>query len=287
VAGRVVILGSVNVDLVATTSVLPSPGATVVASSFVQTQGGKGANQAIAASRAGASVHLFAAVGTDAFGDTAIEALATDGVDVEHVRRVDLPTGVAIVLVDEAGENEIVIARGANEAASGTGFAWQDGDIAAAVLEVRIEAVREFFVEARSGGAMTLLNAAPPLPGAASLLHLADVVCANETEAAALVGTLRNPAVNATIIVTLGSGGARIEEDDDVSTIPGIPVRIADTVGAGDTFCGVLAARLAAGDPVREAARIANKAAAISVTRAGARGSPTSSEMAELCQEVG
>ncbi|HXY43921.1 MAG TPA: ribokinase [Acidimicrobiales bacterium] len=281
--GRVVILGSVNIDFTAVTPLLPKPGTTVAATAFTQSQGGKGANQAVAAARTGSDVVFLGAVGTDALGDGALDALAAEGVDIELVRRVQQPTGVALVIVEQSGENEIVIVAGANQAARGRGFSWRRGDVAAAVLEVPVEAVEDFFNEARAGGAVTLLNAAPAVPGAERLVDSADIVCVNQAELDALGHTVGA----ASLIVTLGPGGARVEHGGDVYVVPGWPVQVVDTVGAGDTFCGVLAARLAAGRGVREAAELANRAAALSVTRAGARSSPTLSEIEEAFRGEG
>jgi ribokinase len=152
VSGRVVVLGSVNVDLVAHTAVLPRAGETLLASGFAQLMGGKGANQCIAAARAGASVVLCGAVGNDAFGDAALADLVREKVDVRRVVRVDEPTGIALVTVEESGENQIVVVAGANLHAPGGSVDWRPGDVAVAVLEVPIVAVERFLSEARAAG---------------------------------------------------------------------------------------------------------------------------------------
>jgi len=278
VGGRVVILGSVNVDLTARTAVLPQPGATVAGSSFVQSGGGKGANQAVAAARAGAEVVLCAAVGRDRFGDEALADLAGAGVATERVIRVEEPTGVALVLVEDSGENEIVAVAGANRHADGRGLDWRPGDVAAAVLEVPIAAVEPFFEEARAAGATTFFNAAPATDGAAALCQLADVVCVNEGELAAL----GDRSGISCLVVTLGAAGVRVVDGNGELEIGAHDVEVVDTVGAGDAFCGVLAAGLAAGRTLRAAAVRANAAAAMAVQRPGARGSPTSSQIDEF-----
>ncbi len=275
---RVVILGSVNVDLVARARRLPRPGETVMGSGFSESHGGKGANQAVAAARAGAEVVLCAAVGTDGSGDRAISDLLNEGVNCDRVARVGEPTGLAIVLVDDEGENEIVVVEGANARASGVGVAWRRGDVAAAVLEVPIGEVRGFFREARSSGATTLLNAAPADPRAGPLVSLSDVVCVNERELETLGGLVGG----VTFVVTRGANGVVVFDGDGEFEVGAHPVSAFDTVGAGDTICGFLAAGLAAGLPVRAAVVRANAAAALSVTRSGARSSPTAAEVDEF-----
>jgi ribokinase len=278
VGGRVVILGSVNVDLTARTAVLPERGDTVAGSSFVRAGGGKGANQAVAAVRAGAEVVLCGAVGRDGFGDDAVADLGEAGVSTERVVRVDEPTGVALVLVEDSGENEIVVVAGANCRADGRGFDWRPGDVAAAVLEVPGAAVEAFFADAGAAGATTFLNAAPASEGAAKLCQLSDVVCVNERELAALGGV----GDCACLVVTLGADGVRVVDADGELVLPAYDVEVVDTVGAGDALCGVLLASLAAGQTLREAVVRANAAGALAVQRFGARSSPSASEIDEF-----
>jgi len=278
-AGRVIVLGSVNADLVVTTDVLPVAGQTVVGSSFTRAQGGKGANQAVAAARAGAEVVLCGAVGSDAFGDAAVAELVDDGVDVSRVARVDDPTGVAVIVVESSGENSIVVVAGANSGARGAGVVWRPGDVASAVLEVPVSAVEEFFAEARAGGATTFLNAAPATAGAERLLGLCDVVCVNEVELAALGGSVDGWVGGAALVATLGAGGVRVVDDQGEMLLAAHEVSVVDTVGAGDATCGVLVAGLAAGLSLRDAAVRANAAGAMTVRAAGARTSPTFGEL--------
>jgi ribokinase len=278
VSCRVVVLGSVNVDLTVRMAVLPKVGETVLGASLTQSPGGKGANQAVAAARAGARVALCAAVGTDSLADTALAELAHEGVDTERVARVEEPTGVAVVLVEESGENEIVVVSGANGQASGRGVAWRRGDVAAAVLEVPIEAVGIFFEEARAAGTLTFLNAAPATAAAAGLLPLADVVCVNERELDALGGSIGAGA----LVLTRGASGIRVVDAAGEFSVPGHPVEVVDTVGAGDATCGVLAASLAAGLSLRDSVVRANAAGALAVRATGARSSPTASEIDRL-----
>ncbi|HZJ26468.1 MAG TPA: ribokinase [Acidimicrobiia bacterium] len=276
--GRVIVLGSVNVDLIARTAALPKAGETVSGSSFTQSHGGKGANQAVAAARAGAAVMLCAAVGTDGFGDAALSALEADDVDTGLVSRVEDPTGVALVTVEESGENQIVVVAGANLRAVGRGVSWRPGDVASAVLEVPIAAVEEFFAEARAAGAMTVLNAAPATSRASRLLSLCDVVCVNEAELESLGGSV----AGAALVVTLGPAGVRVVDGEGELSVVGHTVEVIDTVGAGDATCGVLAAGLAAGSPLRDAVVRANAAGALAVRARGARTSPTAAELDEF-----
>jgi len=275
--GRVVVLGSINVDLVATADRLPLPGETVAGTGFSVLHGGKGANQAVAASRAGASVVLRGAVGGDAFADAAVDALVADGIDVLAVDRVGGPTGVAVITVDAAGENTIVVVAGANALADGRGVQWRPGDVASAVLEVPLSAVRQFFAEARAGGATTVLNAAPVTDGAAELLSLVDVLCVNETELAAL-GDVSPDA----LVVTLGSAGVLVVAGGVETRVTAHSVDVVDTVGAGDATCGYLVAGLASGLDLVEAVRWANAAGAMTVRAVGARTSPTAVEVEEF-----
>jgi ribokinase len=287
-SGRVVVLGSVNVDLTVRTARLPQPGETVLGASPTWTPGGKGANQAVAAARAGGAVVLCAAVGNDAAGGEAVESLAGEGVDVDRVRRVGEATGTAVVLVDDGGENQIVVVPGANLAARADGVDWHPGDVALAVLEVPFEAVEAFLSEASTAGATTVLNAAPASAAAAHLLPLARVVCVNEAELEAL-GPLpagRLPG-GAAVVTTFGSRGLRVVDEEGAFHVPPHAVAVVDTVGAGDAVCGVLAASLAGGRSLRESAVRANAAGALAVRRAGPRSSPSAAELDEFLEISG
>jgi ribokinase len=275
-----VVLGSVNVDLVVRTARLPVAGETLAAADYTQLMGGKGANQAVAAARAGARVQLRAAIGADAFGEAALDALAAEHVDARRVQRVDAPTGVALVVVDDSGENQIVVVAGANALADGQGVEWEAGDVALAVLEVPIEAVERFFVEARAAGATTVLNATPADAAARRLLPHADVVCVNAGELEAIGGVADAPAW----VVTLGADGLRVIDADGEAALAAHEIQVVDTVGAGDATCGVLAAALADGKSLRDAAVRANAAGALAVRGPGARTAPTKAEVDELLE---
>ena len=227
--------------------------------------------------RGRATVVLCAAVGTDEFGDRAIAALAAENVGVDRVARVEEPTGVALILVEESGENEIV-GRGANNHADGSGFAWRRGDIAAAVLEVPTPTVEVFFAEARAAEATTFLNAAPATGDAAPVIALVRRGVRERARTRVTGGAVGGAA----FVVTLGPRGVRVVDRHGELSLPAHAVDVIDTVGAGDATCGVLAAGLAEGLSLRDSAVRANAAGAMTVRAAGARTSPTANEIDEF-----
>lgn len=297
----VLVVGAVNVDLVVGgLARLPGPGETAGGDGLRTFGGGKGANAAVAAARAGADVALVAAVGADAHGRGALGELEADGVDCSAVAVLaDQPTGVALILVDRQGENLIALGPGANGALSaghvlaameerlaGAGCVVVSPEIPGAVALAAVAA-------AVAAGVPCILNPAPVIPEVAAALAsggLAGVILTpNATELAQLVGGGEpQPAValarrtGAPVVVTLGGDGCLIARPDGaVETLPAHPVDVVDTTGAGDTFTGVLAARLAAGVDLRAAAATAVAAASLSVTAAGARtGMPRSAALA-------
>ena len=284
--GRVLVVGSVNVDLVVTTDRLPRPGETVTGGRLAQHHGGKGGNQAVAAARLGAPVAFVGAVGDDDFGTAARAALATEGIDVGHLATLEgASTGVALILVDADGENLISVASGANGGiapgdvtAALRALAIRPADVVLVGHEIPTAAVRAALVAGRAAGATTILNPAPADGLDAATLVAADVLTPNEGELA----ILRDVGIpgNAALLVSLGADGARLEAAGATTAIAALPVVAVDTVGAGDTLNGALAAALAAGDSLHDAARRAVAAASLSVTRAGARaGMPTRAEL--------
>lgn len=296
--GRVVVVGSLNVDLVVGASRLPGPGETVTGGDVARHQGGKGGNQAVAAARLGARVTFVGAVGADEFGSSARAALAAEGVGVEHLATVERPTGVALIVVDAAGENQIAVAPGANHAVTRetvtvalAELAVGAGDIVLACRELLPEAVGAALTAARAAGATALLNPAPADGIDAATLALADVLTPNASELRLMApsedvetGARRVLAVGAerrAVVVTLGARGALLVPAGGPTTaIPAAAVQPVDTTGAGDTFNGALAAALAAGLPLADAARRAVAAAGLSTTRPGARGGmPTAAEL--------
>ena len=285
--GRIICVGSLNMDIAAYSEALPLPGETVFGSSIAASPGGKGLNQAVAARRLGADVAFVGNLGRDDAGGKIAAFLAAEGVDTSAVARLDgVPSGAAIILVDARSENAIVVIPGSN-------MAWPPGrldemkvapgDIVVAQFEVPDGIIAEAFAKARRAGARTILNAAPARPMPVGLLPLVDILVVNETELAAAVGkpvdgadiaavaqaasNLSGPGL--AVIATLGSQGAVVATAGRVERIAGKPVAAIDAAGAGDCFIGALAAALAGGRELNEAASFANRAAGISVTRKG------------------
>jgi ribokinase len=284
-AGRVIVVGSVNIDLVVTVERLPAPGETVIGGRFAQHHGGKGGNQAVAAARLGAPTWFVGAVGDDEFGRSARFALEAEGVDTSELRTVgDAATGVAFILVDAAGENSIAVAGGANSALT-PGHVRESlgrlvprpGDVVLVGHEIPTAATAAALEAGRDGGATTILNPAPAIGLDASTVGLADLLTPNALELATLRGSGIQPERT---LVSLGAAGARLTGREGTVEIPALAVTAVDTVGAGDTLNGALAASLALGHPLEDAARRAVAAASLAVTRAGAReGMPTADEL--------
>jgi ribokinase len=283
-AGDVFVIGSINVDLVVRAGTLPSPGETVTGGTFERHGGGKSANQAVAAARAGAAVRMIGAVGEDELGEEAVAQLAAEGIDVSGVARLDAPTGVALIAVDAAGENQIAVASGANAelAAAHVEAALEAATSGVALLglEVPDAAVLAGARAARGAGLTVVINPAPARPLGDELLALAPILTPNRGEAATLSGEddaeaaarALSAQTGAPVVVTVGSDGALLVSGDAVERVPAPAVEAVDTTGAGDAFNGALAAALAGGAPLPEAVREAVAVAAESVRRPGARG---------------
>ncbi len=268
---EVVVVGSANVDLVYRIPRIPAGGETILSTGTARARGGKGQNQAVAAARAGASTAFVAAVGDDGNGAWLREALATDGVDVTRVRTVEGPTGTAIILLEERGENAIVVDAAANASlvtlTEDDRAAIRDARVLVAQLEVPLEVVEESVTTARSAGTRVVLNAAPWRPLPASVLDAVDVLVVNEHEAAAFGDALAGVPV---VVRTLGPRGAEVRDASGTIVVPGRVVPVVDTTGAGDTFVGALSARLAEGAALAEAAAFANAASSLAVETEGA-----------------
>lgn len=304
-SGRIMVLGSVNTDLVLRCARLPRPGQTVGGHDFQSLPGGKGANQAVAAARLGAEVGFIGCVGDDDFGQRAREGLRREGLDTTHLHQVaGASTGVAMILVDEAGQNCIALSAGANAALSPAQVeAARPAIEAAALLICQLESplpvVLHGIALARAAGVPVLLNPAPMQPLPAGLLDQVDVLVPNESEAAALLGLPPDAPFDAaevaerlralgpsTVIVTLGAGGVQLAADGLNLHLPAPAVQAVDTTGAGDTFIGAWAAARSRGEGLREAIAFAQRAAALSVTRAGAQAAmPYPHELAEPARE--
>jgi ribokinase len=281
---RVVVVGSLNVDLVVSADRLPRPGETLLGGSFAMHHGGKGANQAVAAARAGATVSMIGAVGADEHGRQALAALAAEAIDTSRVRVVDgEPTGAAVIVVGPRGENQIAVAPGANATLA---LEPEDRRLVgeAEVLltnhEIEAPAVLDALRAAADGDTLAILNPAPARALPAEVLAIGPIIVPNEHELIVAIGNDDTDAAldelaarNAgPIVVTQGPAGALLAQGDRRERFDGHPaVELVDTTGAGDTFCGVLAAWLAAGEALPDAIRAANVAASLSVAAAGAR----------------
>jgi ribokinase len=289
----IAVVGSINTDLVVYAATLPRPGETALGGDLHRGPGGKGANQAVAAARLGAEVRMVGRVGDDDFGGAALANLRRHGVDVSNVAITPgVASGVALIVVDERGENLIALAPGANARVSAADVeaAWPSlagSDVLLLQLEVPVEASARAARLAREAGMTVVLNPAPaprePLPR--ELLEAVDVIVPNEAESEALATSpsgLRGLGPRAAI-VTLGERGCVVLTGDGEEVIPAMRVRAADTTAAGDAFCGGLAHALARGEALGEASRFATKVAALAVTKRGAQDAmPSADEVAEL-----
>ncbi|GLY70661.1 ribokinase [Amycolatopsis taiwanensis] len=294
-SGRVVVVGSANVDLVVDVPRLPGGGETILGGQLRRSPGGKGANQAVAAARAGGADTTFVgAVGADESGDLLVGSLEWAGVRTDLVDRVEAATGTALITVSPDGENTIVVAPGANthvEVGAAQANRIAAADVVLAQLEIPVDVVQAA-AAARRPGALMALNAAPSRDLPADLWDALDLLIVNEHEAADLAAVPGAPDAAArallrrvpAVIVTLGGDGCLVaERDREPVRVPAIRVEAVDTTGAGDTFCGVLAAGLARGLALPDAARVASAAAAVAVTRPGTHTAvPTADEIGAL-----
>lgn len=293
-AGKVVVVGSLNADLTVRTDRFPQPGETLNGSELVIVPGGKSANQAAAAAILGADVRLFGAVGADGHGDLLLKAAAAAGVDASRVlRRTDTATGTAMIVVDAAGENTIIVSPGANGTVTGSELPanlFDDAAVLTLSLEVPLDAVTAAARAGHNAGAQVLLNLSPYREVPAELLELTDVLLLNTHEAALVTG-LTDPAADweAVIaalgrlgvrrtIITLGGDGAVVLDGtaqgaDRIISVAPTRVTAVDTTGCGDAFTAATAARLAAGDSLADAATFAARAGALAATREGAQSS--------------
>ena len=283
--GRILVVGSINMDLVVRSPRLPLPGETILGSGFSTFPGGKGSNQAVAAARLGAPVAMIGCVGQDAFGDAMLETLQADQVDVSGIRRdAQAATGVALITVDDRAENTIVVASGANMRVTPQDVEAHEALFAGASvlvlqLEIPLAASRKAIDLAQRHGLKVLLNPAPAQSLTPEFLSGVDTLLPNEGELLRLSGAetmeaaLRQVRAGGvgSLLVTLGEKGALLVDGDGEQRIPAFPVSAVDTTAAGDAFVGAFAVSLAGGLAPAQAARWACAAAAIAVTRPGAQ----------------
>lgn len=295
----IVVVGSNMVDLLSKIPRLPKIGETLRGTSFHLGFGGKGANQAVMAARLGAKVAMVTRVGDDIFGPMTIENLNKQGIDTENVSiSSGMSSGVAPILVDEQGQNMIIIIPGANTKLSKQDVRKaepqiQRAKIVISQLEISDDAIEEAFKIAREAHVMTILNPAPARPVSFAIINSTDLIVPNESEAELLTGiavTGKNGAEEAArcliklgakrVVLTLGAEGAMLMEEGKVNYFPAVPVKAVDSTGAGDAFIGSLAYALSRGDDLSSAIVFANRCAALSVTKIGTQISfPTPAEV--------
>ncbi len=299
---KITVLGSINVDLVARSRTIPRPGETVLGGDFQTIPGGKGANQAVAASRLGAYVTMVGRVGSDPFADFLVSNLVKNGVATPYlIKDGEAPSGVALIMVDELGQNSILVASGANSRLTPADVdavekAVVSADVLLLQLETPLVTVLRAASLAKEHGIKVILNPAPAYPLPDDIFPLIDTLIPNETEAYMLTGqSLDTPSgiENAarsllqmgvkTVIITLGKRGALLARQDDLRYFPPFEVTPVDTTAAGDAFVGSFAVALAEGKPLDEAVRWGNAAGALATTRMGAQPSlPDRSEVLRL-----
>lgn len=303
---RIVVVGSSNMDLVVKSPRIPAVGETILGGDFIMTPGGKGANQAVAAAKLGADVYLVAKLGEDVFGQQSLSNFNEEGVNTEYVTLSEnAPSGVALITVDQAGNNVIVVAPGANnELSTGDIENARDAIASAAVLvaqlEVPLETVEFAARLAKSCGVTFILDPAPAQKLDSKFLSMVDILKPNETEAQILTGievadedSARKAAAGlleqgvGAVILSMGSKGYLLATGDETEFVPAIVVDAVDATAAGDAFTGSLALGLARGESIEGAAHFANYVAALSVTRMGAQSSmPSTKEIESFMKEV-
>jgi len=289
---RIIVIGSSNTDMVIKTEKLPVPGETILGGTFLMNPGGKGANQAVAAARLGGKVTFVTKRGNDLFGNQAVGLLMREGIDTQYVvKDMELPSGVALITVDSAGENSIVVAPGSNgnlmqEDIPPMIFETGKFEILLLQLEIPISTVEYSAIAASDHGIKVILNPAPACKLSDNLLKHTWLITPNETEAESITGVTVTDIPSAervaaliqergvkNVIITLGEMGAFVKSENYTGLISGVKVKPVDTTAAGDVFNGALAVAVSEGKELKDAVFFANKAASISVTRMGAQAS--------------
>jgi ribokinase len=303
--GKIVVIGSSNTDLISTVKNFPAAGETIVGKSFLQVMGGKGANQAVAAHKSGGDVKFITCLGTDANGQNTMKYFRETGLDVSSALLVEeAPSGTAIILVDENGENCIVITPGANHLLLPDYIHKIKDDIAACdmvllQMEIPYETIKTVCELAHKQQKKIMLNVAPARHLDEELIKMIDILIVNETEAETVSGMkideIGEKAIidkllelgAKTVVLTLGKQGCLLKNDKEFYSVPAFCVKALDTTAAGDTFCGALAAGLTRGEGLEQALKFATAASAICVTRMGAQPSiPSEEEVNEFLYKV-
>ncbi|MFH1885034.1 MAG: ribokinase [Planctomycetota bacterium] len=297
---KIVVVGSSNMDLVVKSPRIPAVGETILGEDFITTPGGKGANQAVAAAKLGAEVYFIAKLGDDVFAEQSLNNFKKEGVNTKYVIQTkEAPSGVALITVDDAGNNVIVVAPGADQMLSPEDVKRAESDITSsgalvAQLEVPLETVEFAAQLANNCGVPFILDPAPAQELRPELLKMVDVLTPNETEAQILTGievTNEDSARTAakklleygvkSVILTMGAKGFLLANDDRMESVPAVKVDAVDATAAGDAFTGSLAVGLAQGKTLADAALFANQVAALSVTKMGAQSSMPTREAVE------
>ncbi len=287
---NIVVIGSSNVDMVIKGERIPKPGETIIGGNFHKAAGGKGANQAVAAARAGSNVTFIASVGDDIFGREAVERFKKDGINVDHIKiDPDHPSGMALILVDDKGENSIAVASGANMSLDEYDLkdahdCIKDSQVVLMQLETPIRTIEAAATMAEKAGKQIILNPAPAQPLSDNLLRKISILTPNESEAELLSGIKVENEDDAhraaevliqkgvrVVMITMGKRGVLLHTKTESKMIPAFEVTAVDTTAAGDTFNGSLAVAIAEGKSIEDAIKFASAAGAISVTRMGAQ----------------
>jgi ribokinase len=289
---RIIVIGSSNTDMVVKSKKLPSPGETILGGTFLMNPGGKGANQAVSAARLSGNVTFVTKTGNDLFGEQSKHLFDNEGIDTKFIIRDSKnPSGVALISVDENGENCIVVAPGSNATLDAYDiddavYETQQSDVFLMQLEIPVSTVEFVALKVAGKGNRVILNPAPARQLSSELLSSLYIITPNEVEAEILTGISVHDTISAekcarklfqkgvkNVVITMGAAGAFLFTQDISKMVPVIPVKAIDTTAAGDVFNGALAVAISEGKELEDAVMFANKAAAISVTRMGAQAS--------------
>lgn len=290
-AKKILVIGSSNTDMTIKSPRLPAPGETILGGTFVMGPGGKGANQAVAASRLGGDVTFICKVGRDMFGENAVKGYQKEGIDTSHTLYSDQASGTALILVDDSGENCIAVAPGANGDLSPADIdsvadVIKKADYLILQLEIPVESVLRAAKIAHEAGVYVILNPAPACKLPEEIFKYISLITPNQTESALMTGievkdeASRTKAIESfhkmgvkDVIVTLGSKGSLVCQGNEQIMVEALKVKAVDATAAGDTFCGAVCVALSEGKTLEEAARFATKASALTVQKMGAQSS--------------